>query len=136
MLRLAILSSGISKLFVFSMDDEMTFGFMNLLQGNTLTDSAKKSLEDMNISISAIGGMQELYDVIAGKSALSPIADQYFDSLMSMYFSPQMMTTAIDYMIEYLGNDGWSYQPGDGAYEPTFIVDQSNANTTQGFTGH
>jgi len=130
-----IASSGIDKLFVFSMDDEMTFGFMNLLQGNTLTDAAKKTLEDMNISISAIGGMQELYDVIAGKSDLSPIADQYFDSLMSMYFSPQMMTTAIDYMIQYLEGD-WPFNVGDGAYEPTFIVDQSNAATTTGFTGH
>lgn len=26
------------NLYVFSMDDEMTFGFMNLLEGNTLTD--------------------------------------------------------------------------------------------------
>ena len=131
-----IASSGISNLYVFSMDDEMTFGFMNLLQGNTLTDSAKSSLANMGIYISAIGGMQELYDVMSGKSDLSPIADQYFDGLMSMYFSPQMMITAINYMIQYLDGSNWTFKPGDGAYEPTFIVDKSNAATTQGFTGH
>jgi len=131
-----IINSGISNLYVFSMDDEMTFGFMNLLQGNTLSDADKSTLANMNVSISAIGGMQELYDVMTGKSDLSPVADQYFDNLMSMYFSPQMMTTAINYMIQYLDGSSWTFKQGDGAYEPTFIVDKTNAGSTQGFTGH
>lgn len=127
-------SSG--NLYVFSMDDEMTFGFMNLLEGNTLDDSAKKDLADMNVYISAIGGMQELYDVMAGTAPQSKIADQYFDGLMSMYFSPKMMTTAIDYMTQYLDGTDWKYKAGDGEYEPTFIVDKNNVSKFQGFTGH
>lgn len=124
------------NLYVFSMDDEMTFGFMNLLEGNTLDDAAKKDLKDMNVYISAIGGMQELYDVMAGTASQSKIADEYFDGLMSMYFSPKMMTTAVDYMVQYLDGKDWKYKAGDGEYEPTFIVDKSNVSKFQGFTGH
>lgn len=124
------------NLYVFSMDDEMTFGFMNLLEGNTLDDAAKKELVDMKVYISAIGGMQELYDVMAGTAPQAKIADQYFDGLMSMYFSPKMMTTAIDYMVQYLDGKDWKYKAGDGEYEPTFIVDEGNVSKFQGFTGH
>jgi len=131
-----IIKANKNSLYVFSMDDEMTFGFMNLLQGSTLDDTSKKALQDMNVYISAIGGMQELYDVIAGKAAQSPIAEQYFDDLMSMYFSPQMMTTAIDYMIQFLDGNDWSFKPGDGAYEPTWIVNKGNVSQYTGFTGH
>ena len=124
------------NLYVFSMDDEMTFGFMNLLEGNTLDDSAKKDLKDLKVYISAIGGMQELYDVMAGTAPQSKIANEYFDGTMSMYFSPQMMTTAVDYMVKYLDGTDWNYKVGDGEYEPTFVVDKSNVSKHKGFTGH
>ena len=55
---------------------------------------------------------------------------------MSMYFSPKMMTTAIDYMTKYLDGTDWKYKAGDGEYEPTFIVDKDNVSKFQGFTGH
>ncbi|MGC3954450.1 MAG: substrate-binding domain-containing protein [Propionicimonas sp.] len=124
------------NLYVFSMDDEMTFGFMNLLEGNTLTDAAKKDLKDLNVYVSAIGGMQELYDVMSGKASQAKIADEYFDGLMSMWFSPKMMTTAINYMVQYLDGTDWKYKAGDGEYEPTWIVDKSNVSQFEGFTGH
>ena len=128
--------AGTGRLFVYSMDDEMTFGLMNLLQGNSLDAATKADFQSLSVYVSAIGGMQELYDVMDGKAALSPIADQYFDGLMSMSFNPSMMTTAIDYMIQYLSGSNWTFKPGDGTYEPTFVVDKSNASTTVGFTGH
>ena len=124
------------SLYVFSMDDEMTFGFMNLLEGNTLDDSAKADLKALNVHISAIGGMQELYDVIGGTAPQSKIAAEYFDGLMSMYFSPKMMTSAVDYMVKYLDGTDWKYKAGDGEYEPTWIVDAGNVSQYQGFTGH
>ncbi len=124
------------NLYVFSMDDEMTFGFMNLLEGNTLDDAAKKDLESLKVYVSAIGGMQELYDVMAGKASQSKTADKYFDGLMSMYFSPKMMTSAIDYMTKYLDGTDWQYKAGDGQYEPTWIVDKSNVSQYEGFAGH
>lgn len=122
-------------LYVFSMDDEMTFGFLNLLEGNSLDESTKKDLEDMNVYISAIGGMQELYDVMSGTASQAALADQYFDDMMSVYFSPKMMTSAIDYMLQYLAGD-WSYDVGAGEYEPVWIVDRGNVSEYEGFTGH
>ena len=123
------------NLYVFSMDDEMTFGFLNLIQGSSLDDAAKADLEKLNIYISAIGGMAELYAVMEGTSDLAPLADQYFDDMMSVYFSPKMMTSAIDYMIKYLEGD-WSYSVGAGEYEPVWIVNRDNVTEYEGFTGH
>jgi ribose transport system substrate-binding protein len=124
------------NLYIYSMDDEMTFGFMNLLEGNALDSATKKELKDTKLYISAIGGMQELYDVMNGKSSQAGIADQYFDDMMSVYFSPKMMNSAIDYMIQYLDKDNWTYKAGEGVYEPVWIVDRNNVNDYEGFTGH
>lgn len=123
------------NLYVYSMDDEMTFGFLNLLEGNVLSDTTKADLEDLNVYISAIGGMAELYAVMDGSSNQSDLANQYFDDMMSVYFSPKMMISAIDYMLEYLNGD-WNYNIGDGEYEPVWIVDRNNVSNYDGFTGH
>ena len=123
------------NLYVFSMDDEMTFGFLNLIEGNVLSDEAKADLEALNVNISAIGGMAELYQVMDGSSSQSELADTYFDNMMSVYFSPKMMTSAIDYMLQYLSGD-WSYAVGDGEYEPVWIVDRDNVSEYEGFSGH
>ena len=124
-----------NNLYVYSMDDEMTFGFLNLLEGNSVDDATKADLEAMNLYISAIGGMAELYAVMDGSSSQSALADQYFDDMMSVYFSPKMMTSAIDYMLQYLSGD-WSYAVGAGEYEPVWIVNRENVSDYEGFTGH
>ncbi|MDR1432234.1 MAG: substrate-binding domain-containing protein [Propionibacteriaceae bacterium] len=134
-----IISDAKSKggsLYVFSMDDEMTFGFLNLIEGNTLDDATKKDLEDLKLYISAIGGMAELYAVMDGSSNQSALAGQYFDDMMSVSFNPKMMQTAIDYMLRYVNQDNWTYPLGAGEYEPVWIVDKSNVSQYEGFTGH
>lgn len=123
------------NLYVFSMDDEMTFGFLNLIEGNTLDDATKADLEALNVYVSAIGGMAELYAVMDGSSSQAALADQYFDNMMSVYFSPKMMTSAIDYMLQYLAGD-WTYEVGAGEYEPVWIVNRDNVDQYEGFTGH
>ena len=123
------------KLFIYSMDDEMTFGVLRLLEGNALSAETKADLEGLEVYISAIGGMQELYDVMAGTSAQSPIAQQYFDDMMSVYFSPKMMTNVIGYMLDYLAGN-WDYEVGEGKYEVVWIVDKNNVSEYEGFTGH
>ena len=124
------------KLFVFSQDDEMTFGFLRLLEGNALDEATKADLEAMEVYISAIGGMQELYDVMAGKEGTqAPIAAQYFDDMMSVFFSPKMMTNVIGYMEDYLAGN-WDYEVGAGKYEVVWIVDKNNVSEYEGFTGH
>ena len=65
---------------------------------------------------------------------LSPVADTYFEGLMSVYYSPIMTQTAIHKMIDYL--DGkWDYVLGAEDYEPVFIVDSGNVNQYEGFLG-
>ena len=124
------------KLFIFSQDDEMTFGFLRLLEGNALDAATKADLEAMEVYISAIGGMQELYDVMAGKEGTqAPIAAQYFDDMMSVFFSPKMMTNVIGYMEDYLAGN-WDYEVGAGKYEVVWIVDKNNVSEYEGFTGH
>lgn len=124
-----------SKLFVYSMDDEMTFGFLNLLEANAVDDTTKQDLADMEVYISAIGGMAELYSVIDGSSSQSEIAATYFDDMMSVYFSPKMMENVIGYMVDYLDGN-WEYEVGEGKYEVVWIVDKDNVANYEGFAGH
>ena len=123
------------KLYIYSMDDEMTFGVLNLLEGNALDEATKADLAAMDVYISAIGGMQELYDVMAGTAAQAPIAAKYFDDIMSVYFSPKMMTNVIGYMEDYLAGN-WNYEVGAGKYEVVWIVDANNVSEYEGFIGH
>jgi len=76
------------NLFIYSMDDEMTFGLMNLLEANAIDEATKADFAALNVYTSAIGGMAELYAVIDGSSTQAPTAQMYFDGLMSVYFSP------------------------------------------------
>jgi hypothetical protein len=71
-----------------------------------------------------------------GSSTQAAVANQYFDDMMSVYFSPKMMDSAINYMIQYLDQADWTYAVGDGVYEPVWIVDRNNVNEYEGFTGH
>mgnify|MGYP003376462747 CR=1 FL=1 len=128
-------TAGSGRLYVFSMDDEMTFGFLNLLEGNTVGDETKASLEALDVYVSAIGGMAELYAVIDGTSTQAPIAEQYFDGLMSMNFNPNMMVNAINYMIDYLEGN-WEFEQGEGTYSDTWVVDANNVSEYEGFAGH
>ena len=114
----------------------MTFGMLNLIEGSSLSAATKAKLESLNVYISAIGGMQELYDVMSGKAEQqAKIANQYFDDMMSVYFSPSMMKSVIDKMVNFLNGD-WSYKNGDVDTEPVWIVDRVNVNQYEGFLGH
>ena len=124
------------NLYIYSMDDEMTFGVLTTLQTKITGTEYEAKAEALNIYCSAIGGMQELYDVMAGKDAeRSAICDKYFDDIMSMYFSPKMMKDVIDKGLDYLAGN-WTYSQGDGFYTPVFMVTKDTAATTEGFTGH
>ena len=122
------------NLYIYSMDDEMTFGVLNYLEAGA-SEATLADLEAMNVYISAIGGMQELYDVMAGTDAQSELAKKYFDDMMSMYFSPKMMEDIIVKGLDYLEGN-WSYEVGSGEYQPTWIVDAENVNDFEGFKGH
>ena len=120
------------KLYIYSMDDEMTFGVLNYLEAN---EAVAADFANLEVYISAIGGMQELYNVMNGSSEQSALAEKEFDDMMSVYFSPKMMQSVVDYGVAYLDGN-WSFTQGQGSYEPVFIVDKTLAATTEGFTGH
>lgn len=122
------------RLFIYSMDDEMTFGVMNYLQAGASAETLA-DLETLECYISAIGGMQELYNVMSGKDDKSELSVKYFDDMMSVFFSPKMMQTVIGMGIDYVEGN-WAYEAGSGSYEPVFIVDRNNAAETEGFQGH
>ena len=122
------------KLYIYSMDDEMTFGVLNYLEAGASQETLA-DLEAMDVYISAIGGMQELYDVLAGTDEQSELAAKYFDDMMSVSFNPKMMQTAIDLGVSLVNGD-WDYEVGSGSYEPVFIVDRNNAADVEGFQGH
>ena len=122
------------KLYIYSMDDEMTFGVLNYLEAGA-SPATLADLEAMDVYISAIGGMQELYDVMAGTDDQSALAKQYFDDMMSMYFSPKMMQDVIETGMKYLEGD-WNYEVGSGEYQPVWIVDAGNVSQFEGFQGH
>ena len=124
------------NLYIYSMDDEMTFGVLTTLQTKITGSDYEAKAEALNIYCSAIGGMQELYNVMSGKDAeRSAVCEKYFDDIMSMYFSPKMMKDVIDKGLDYC-NGNWNYKTGDGYYTPVFMVDKTLAATTEGFTGH
>ena len=120
------------KLYIYSMDDEMTFGVLNYLEAN---EAVAAEFADLEVYISAIGGMQELYNVMNGSSEQSALAEKEFDDIMSVYFSPKMMQSVVDYGCDYLAGN-WNFKQGEGSYEPVFIVDKALSATTEGFTGH
>lgn len=122
------------KLYIYSMDDEMTFGVLNYLEAGA-SAATLADLEGMDVYISAIGGMQELYDVMAGTDSRSALAKQYFDDMMSVYFSPKMMQDVIETGLKYLAGD-WNYAVGSGEYQPVWIVDANNVSQFEGFQGH
>ena len=122
------------KLYIYSMDDEMTFGVLNYLEAGA-SEAVKADLEGMEVYISAIGGMQELYNVMAGTDAQSELAKKYFDDMMSVYFSPKMMQDVIETGLKYLEGD-WNYEVGSGEYQPVWIVDADSVAQFEGFQGH
>ena len=102
------------KLYIYSMDDEMTFGVLNYLEAGASAETLA-DLEGLDCYISAIGGMQELYNVMADADEQSELADTYFDDMMSVFFSPKMMQSVIEMGVDYVEGN-WSYSAGDGSY--------------------
>ena len=124
------------NLYIYSMDDEMTFGLLNTLDTTITGTDYEAKAESLNIYCSAIGGMQELFDVMSGKDATKAgICNKYIDDIMDMYFSPKMMSDVIDKGLDYC-HGNWDFQVGDGYYTPTFMVTKAEAGSIEGFTGH
>ena len=124
------------RLFIFSMDDEMTFGVLTTLQTKIEGTEYAEKAEALELYISSIGGMQQMYDVMTGKDATNAAtANKYFDGVMNMYFSPQMMNAVIDEALSMLAGTT-SHEVGSSMFTKTFMVLPEDAGSIEGFLGN
>ena len=104
---------------------------------NIAVEMLVKKICDFKQNYTQYGGVRPFGTALlmAGTDDQSELAKEYFDDMMSMYFSPKMMQDIIEKGLEYLSGD-WDYEVGSGEYQPTWIVDAGNVNDFEGFQGH
>ncbi len=85
----------------YAEDDELGMGILEALAGGGIDDATKTSFFENKPVITGCGGLGEFYDVLKGTS-YADIAEQ-LGGIMSVTYSPSMIKTAIQDMIDYLG---------------------------------
>ena len=81
-------------------DDELAMGILEALQGGGIDDATKEKFLGNAPYLTGCGGLDELYAVLRGES-FTDIADQ-FGGIVSVTYSPAMIQTAIQDMVDYL----------------------------------
>ena len=84
----------------WSEDDELAMGILEALQGGGIDDATKEKFLGNAPYLTGCGGLDELYAVLRGES-FTDIADQ-FGGIVSVTYSPAMIQTAIQDMVDYL----------------------------------
>lgn len=84
----------------YAEDDELTMGILEALDGGGIDESTKKAFFDNKPVISGCGGLDELYAVMRGET-YTDIAGK-LGGLVSVTYSPAMIQTAIQDMVDYL----------------------------------
>lgn len=84
----------------YAQDDELAMGIMEALNGGGISDSTKDAIYAAKPFITGCGGLGEYYEVISGES-YADITEQ-LGGVMSVTYSPAMIQTAIQDMIDYL----------------------------------
>jgi len=87
----------------YSQDDEFALGIIEALEGSAIDDNTKAAILANEIVISAAGGSQALYDVIAGKASADVAAS--FGGLAVATYSPAMIQDAIKLMVSHLNGE-------------------------------
>ena len=88
----------------YAEDDELAMGILEALQGGGIDDATKEKFLGNTPYLTGCGGLDELYAVLRGES-FTDIADK-FGGIVSVTYSPAMIQTAIQDMVDYLdGND-------------------------------
>ena len=86
----------------YAEDDELAMGILEALQGGGIDDATKEKLLGNTPYLTGCGGLDELYAVLRGES-FTDIADQ-FGGIVSVTYSPAMIQTAIQDMVDYLAD--------------------------------
>ncbi len=84
----------------YAEDDELAMGILEALNGGGISDSTKDTIYATKPVITGCGGLDELYDVLRGNS-YADIAEKT-DGIMSVTYSPAMIQTAIQDMVDHL----------------------------------
>lgn len=88
----------------YAEDDELTMGILEALDGGGIDDATKEAFFENAPVISGCGGLNELYAVLRGET-YTDISEK-LGGLVSVTYSPSMIQTAIQDMVDYL--DGQS----------------------------
>lgn len=84
----------------YAEDDELAMGILEALNGGGISDSTKDAIYAVKPVMTGCGGLGEYYDVLKGNSYADIVAN--FDGVMSVTYSPAMIQTAIQDMVDYL----------------------------------
>lgn len=87
----------------YAEDDELAMGIMEALNGGGIDDATKETFLANKPVLSGCGGLDEYYAVLRGES-YTELADQ-FGGLVSVTYSPSMIQTAIQDMVDYLDGE-------------------------------
>ena len=87
----------------YSEDDELAMGILEALEGGGIDDATKETFLGNGPVLSGCGGLDEFYAVLRGET-YTDIAEK-FSGLVSVTYSPAMIQTAIQDMVDYLNGD-------------------------------
>lgn len=84
----------------YAEDDELAMGILEALQGGGIDDDTKAAFLENAPYLTGCGGLDELYAVLRGESFEDISAS--FGGIVSVTYSPAMIQTAIQDMVDYL----------------------------------
>ena len=84
----------------YAEDDELAMGILEALNGGGISDSTKEAIYETKPVITGCGGLDEYYEVLRGNS-YADITEK-LGGVMSVTYSPAMIQTAIQDMVDYL----------------------------------
>lgn len=84
----------------YAEDDELAMGILEALNGSGIDDATKATFLGNKPVITGCGGLDEYYEVLRG-NAYADLASQ-MGGVMSVTYSPAMIQTAIQDMVDYL----------------------------------
>lgn len=84
----------------YAQDDELAMGILEALNGGGIADSTKKAFLENKPFITGCGGLDEYYEVLRGNSYQDIV--KQLGGVMSVTYSPSMIQTAIQDMVDYL----------------------------------
>ena len=85
---------------IYSEDDELGMGILEALAGGGIDDATKTAFLANKPVITGCGGLGEFYDVLKGSNYADLSAQ--LGGIMSVTYSPSMIKTAIQDMVDYL----------------------------------